>query len=96
MLIVSREIGSRPLGVILTARRAVFIWGDTEVMVPWRMVPLPVSGVAGRSFSRVGHTVLELDRYSFVRAFHEEPVDTVGSVRRSAKKSWAVDFSRAP
>lgn len=37
---VSREIGSRPLGVILTARRAVFIWGETEVMVPWRMVPV--------------------------------------------------------
>ncbi len=53
MLIVSRDIGSRPLGVILTARRAVFIWGDTEVMVPWRIVPLPVSGVARRSLSGV-------------------------------------------
>lgn len=40
MLIVSREMGSRPLGVILTVRRAVFIWGETEVMVPWRIVPL--------------------------------------------------------
>ena len=39
MLIVSSETGSRPLGVILTARRAVFICGETEVMVPWRMVP---------------------------------------------------------
>lgn len=25
--------------VILTARKAVFICGDTEVMVPWTMVP---------------------------------------------------------
>lgn len=39
ILIVSREIGSRPRGVILTARRAVFICGETDVMVPWRIVP---------------------------------------------------------
>jgi hypothetical protein len=37
---VSREIGSRPLGVILTVRREVFICGETEVMVPWRIVPV--------------------------------------------------------
>lgn len=37
---MSREIGSRPLGVILTVRRAVFICGETEVMVPWRIVPI--------------------------------------------------------
>lgn len=36
---VSSEIGSRPRGVILTARRAVFIWGETDVIVPWRIVP---------------------------------------------------------
>lgn len=39
MFMVSREIGSWPLGVILTVRRAVFIWGETDVMVPWMMVP---------------------------------------------------------
>jgi hypothetical protein len=39
ILIVSSEIGSRPLGVILTVRRAVFICGDTEAIVPERMVP---------------------------------------------------------
>lgn len=45
MLMVSREIVSpgaegleRFLVVILTARRAVFICGETEVMVPWTMV----------------------------------------------------------
>lgn len=44
---VSREMGSRPLGVILTARRAVFICGETEVMVPWRMVPVgPIVSMA--------------------------------------------------
>lgn len=37
---VSREIESRPRAVILTVRRAVFICGETEVMVPWMMVPL--------------------------------------------------------
>lgn len=39
MLMVSSETGSRPLGVILTVRRPVFICGETEVMVPWRIVP---------------------------------------------------------
>lgn len=46
MLMVSREIVSPgAVGfvllfvVILTARRAVFIWGDTDVIVPWTMVP---------------------------------------------------------
>ena len=39
MLIVSREIVSRPLGVILTARRAVFICGETEAIVPLTIVP---------------------------------------------------------
>lgn len=39
MFIESREIGSRPLGVILTVRSAVFICGETEAIVPWRMVP---------------------------------------------------------
>ena len=35
----SREIGSRPFGVILTVRSAVFICGETDAMVPWSMVP---------------------------------------------------------
>jgi hypothetical protein len=42
MLMVSSETGSRPLGVILTVRREVFIWGETEVMVPWRIVPIVI------------------------------------------------------
>ena len=37
---VSSEMGSRPLAVILTVRRAVFIWGETEAMVPWTIVPI--------------------------------------------------------
>lgn len=47
MLIVSRDIGSRPLGVILTVRKAVFICGETAVMVPWRIVPAIVSTMVG-------------------------------------------------
>ena len=42
MLMVSRDMGSRPLGVILTARRAVFIWGETDAIVPWTIVPAGV------------------------------------------------------
>lgn len=45
MFIVSSEIGSWPLGVILTVRRAVFIWGETDVMVPCTMVPFLSSTV---------------------------------------------------
>lgn len=40
MFMVSSEIGSWPLTVILTVRRAVFICGETEEIVPWTMVPL--------------------------------------------------------
>lgn len=39
MLIVSIEIGSRPFGVNFTVRSAVFIWGETEAMVPWTRPP---------------------------------------------------------
>lgn len=39
MLIESREIGSRPLGVILTVRSEVFICGVTDAIVPCTKVP---------------------------------------------------------
>jgi hypothetical protein len=39
ILMVSRDKGSLPFGVILTVRSAVFICGVTEAMVPWTMVP---------------------------------------------------------
>ena len=44
MLMVSRLMVSRvwpagALGVILTARRAVFICGETDMIVPWMIVP---------------------------------------------------------
>jgi hypothetical protein len=39
MFIVSSESGSLPFTVILTVRSAVFIWGVTDAIVPWTMVP---------------------------------------------------------
>lgn len=39
MFMVSRAMESWPRAVILTVRRATFIWGVTEEMVPWTMVP---------------------------------------------------------
>lgn len=39
MFMVSRAMESWPRAVILTVRRATFIWGVTDEMVPWAMVP---------------------------------------------------------
>ncbi len=71
---LSRDMGSRPLGVILTARRAVFICGDTEAMVPWRMVPKGNKLCQMGSTEDVGnkYTILQLDRDCLVGAFHEK------------------------
>lgn len=43
MLMYSRDIGSRLLIVILTPRRVVFIFGDTERIVPETIVPISSS-----------------------------------------------------
>lgn len=40
MFMASSCTGSWPLGVILTLRRDVFICGETDVIVPWTMVPI--------------------------------------------------------
>lgn len=40
MLSVSSVMVSRPLGVIFTVRRAVFICGDTDAIVPLTIVPV--------------------------------------------------------
>lgn len=69
MFMVSREMGSWFLGVMRTLRRAVFICGDTDIMVPWTIVPagvgvrflsLSVRGAGGRGKGRRGR--LELVR----------------------------------
>lgn len=71
---VSRAIGSRPRCVILTVRSAVFICGETEVMVPWIMVPMFVSWCFEKRSRDAGvQTILQLNRDSLVRAFHEKP-----------------------
>ena len=49
---MSREIGSRPFGVILTVRSAVFICGLTAVMVPWRIVPGREGGISEKKKGR--------------------------------------------
>jgi len=49
---VSSETGSRPLGVILTVRREVFICGETDVMVPWRIVPVNIFKLENMVFWR--------------------------------------------
>lgn len=40
MFIVSSVMGSCPRDVIFTARNAVFICGETDVMVPCTIVPV--------------------------------------------------------
>lgn len=39
MFMVSKEMGSWPRAVILTVRKAVFINGETDVIVPCTIVP---------------------------------------------------------
>lgn len=77
---VSREMGSRPRWVILTVRKAVFIWGETEVIVPWMIVPSSLLVAASRNQFREQLTILELNRDGFVRAFHQESTRSRESV----------------
>ena len=75
---VSSAIGSRPFCVILTARRFVFICGETAVMVPWRIVPVILSKNSENQLFRVC-TILQFNRDRFIRAFHEESTKTTES-----------------
>jgi hypothetical protein len=56
MFMASSWTGSWPLGVIFTLRRAVFICGDTDVIVPWTMVP---GHARSASISKAGHHPVE-------------------------------------
>lgn len=78
MLMLSKDIGSRPFGVIFTARRAVFICGDTAVIVPCRIVPKNVNGRIGVKSEWGSFTIFELYRHRLVCAFHEEPRLKIG------------------
>ena len=52
---------SRPLGVILTARRAVFICGETEAIVPLTIVPVRITlGLEGKGRMRKGSSCVFL------------------------------------
>jgi len=42
MFMESSDIVSRPRGVILTVRKAVFICGLTDAIEPWTIVPVHV------------------------------------------------------
>lgn len=75
-LIVSSEIGSRPRWVIFTVRNAVFICGETEVMVPWMMVPVETINEISRAIEQGVRTILQFNSDRFVRTFHQEPVIT--------------------
>ena len=78
MLMVSSCIVSRPFGVILTARKAVFIWGETEVIVPWSMVPVSCITIISHSVPAVrrkleedrASTILEFNCNCLIRTFH--------------------------
>ena len=72
MLIVSREMGSRPRCVILTARSAVFICGDTDVTVPCRIVPDERSVRQLLQLAGPSLTILQLDGDRLVGALHQK------------------------
>ena len=82
-LMWSRLICTPPFGVIFAVRRLVFICGETEAMVPWMIVPVDSSqDPSNRQYSiypsahapdGVGHTGLQLDCNSLVRALHQKP-----------------------
>lgn len=91
MFMVSREMVSlgalRVLVVILTALRAVFICGETEVMVPLTMVPK--LSVEVKVVPRGANTIFELDGHALVHALHQHPVAvSLGSFEVSP---WRTD-----
>lgn len=59
MFMVSREMGSWFLGVMRTLRRAVFICGETDIIVPWTIVPGQVSFRAGKGAASPGSRFCE-------------------------------------
>lgn len=72
-LIVSREIGSRPRCVIFTVRKAVFIWGETEVIVPWIIVPVPIPLKSKVKVFFFINLTLQLASVHFVSSIQKSP-----------------------
>lgn len=80
MFMASSWTGSWPLGVILTLRRDVFICGETEVMVPWTIVPacapwsvLTFTRALVADGRRGVFTILQLNGYRLIGALHQKP-----------------------
>jgi hypothetical protein len=76
MFMLSSGTASCPLAVILTLRSAVFICGDTLVIVPCTTVPTTLRQSSSNEIQTVKlqPTILKLDRNRFVRALHQEPI----------------------
>lgn len=85
-LIVSREIGSRPRWVIFTVRNAVFICGETEVMVPWMIVPTIIFNKGPRCAEQRARTILQFNSDRFVRTFHQEPASVSQELVKALSK----------
>jgi hypothetical protein len=85
---VSSEMGSRPRCVILTVRRAVFICGETDVMVPWMMVPGYELEIDRRRIERGEIPFLSsIVTVSFAHFMRNLP-GAEGSVRHFAKEAF--------
>lgn len=60
-LIWSRLICDPPFGVILAARKLVFIWGLTEAIVPLMMVPIRLVSLATVSTHRADVVIADYE-----------------------------------
>lgn len=86
---VSRGIGSRPLGVIFTARRDVFICGEMAVIVPWRMVPMErVRERSNLQYTEIIPFLSSMVTVSFAH-FIKNLSKPKGQRRRTAKTFWS-------
>lgn len=73
---MSREMGSRFLTVILTVRRAAFILGVMEAMVPDTTVPVLCVRQWGKwKWVEIvkGFTILAFNRHALVLTLHQKP-----------------------
>jgi hypothetical protein len=75
---------SRPLGVILTVRSAVFICGETDAMVPWTIVPVTTCQRQVRVCAIVQlRTILELNSDGLILTLHQKPGVVLAVLRHS-------------
>lgn len=92
MFMVSRLMVSRPLGVILTVRSAVFICGETDAMVPWTIVPVVVGQrQAGAEASGQKRTILHLNSDRLILALHQKPEVVLAVLRQDRECALTSD-----